>query len=266
LESRLKVLEEIALENEIVLNIEGASSTIPEEKINVNIQQNQPEPDVPINIVSSEIKVNRQILPEDPKRVEDFTDSMKGRRKYKDVADAAQAAFESAAYAAAAARAAVELSRSGSFDSHDKQNSPGSSQPNQSKHTSKIVYNDKIHPNQNSESEEDEIVNNNTTKLDRSMSYSSSDSGNDIMKEAALNSEMKDRRKALGKEIAFDESDDDKIGNEQVWSPNTKKSNEFEKFDSDKFHYEEGSRTEERPRINLANRPLSVRTKRVFGR
>lgn len=38
------------------------------------------------------------------------------RRKYKDVADAAQAAFESAAYAAAAARAAVELSRSESAD------------------------------------------------------------------------------------------------------------------------------------------------------
>lgn len=38
--------------------------------------------------------------------------------KYKDVADAAQAAFESAAYAAAAARAAVELSRSESGGSH----------------------------------------------------------------------------------------------------------------------------------------------------
>lgn len=38
------------------------------------------------------------------------------RRKYRDVADAAQAAFESAAYAAAAARIAVELSRSESSD------------------------------------------------------------------------------------------------------------------------------------------------------
>lgn len=38
------------------------------------------------------------------------------RRKYRDVADAAQAAFESAAYAAAAARIAVELSRSESAD------------------------------------------------------------------------------------------------------------------------------------------------------
>lgn len=47
---------------------------------------------------------------------DEFSDSFKGRKKYKDVADAAQAAFESAAYAAAAARAAVELSR---FQSHD---------------------------------------------------------------------------------------------------------------------------------------------------
>lgn len=40
-----------------------------------------------------------------------FSDSIKIRQKYKDVADAAQAAFEGAEYAAVAARAAVELSR-----------------------------------------------------------------------------------------------------------------------------------------------------------
>lgn len=51
--------------------------------------------------------------------------SLEGRQKYKDVADAAQAAFESAAYAAAAARAAVELSRSESHDPpSDHHNSP----------------------------------------------------------------------------------------------------------------------------------------------
>lgn len=50
---------------------------------------------------------------------ENFSDSMKGRRKYRDVADAAQVAFESAAYAAAAARSVVELSCSESFDPDD---------------------------------------------------------------------------------------------------------------------------------------------------
>lgn len=43
---------------------------------------------------------------------ETFSNSMKARITYRDVADAAEDAFESAAYAAAAARAAVELSQS----------------------------------------------------------------------------------------------------------------------------------------------------------
>lgn len=46
-----------------------------------------------------------------------FSESRKARKKYRDVATAAQEAFESAAYAAAAARAAVELSRAESPDS-----------------------------------------------------------------------------------------------------------------------------------------------------
>lgn len=68
----------------------------------------------------SEIKeeANVHILVNEGKG-DEFSDSLKGRKKYKDVADAAQAAFESAAYAAAAARAAVELSR---FQSHDPDN------------------------------------------------------------------------------------------------------------------------------------------------
>lgn len=54
-------------------------------------------------------------LPNKIEKVLSLSESMKVRRKYKDVADAAQDAFESAAYAAAAARAAVELARSESF-------------------------------------------------------------------------------------------------------------------------------------------------------
>lgn len=53
-------------------------------------------------------------------KMESFSDSMGAPRKYKDVADAAQAAFKSAAYAAAAARAAVELSKSGPHDPNDQ--------------------------------------------------------------------------------------------------------------------------------------------------
>ncbi|KAE8681306.1 putative tbp-1 interacting protein [Hibiscus syriacus] len=54
---------------------------------------------------------------------DDSSYSPKARKKYKDVGDAAQAAFKSAAYAAAAARAAVELSRS-DFHDPDDHNSP----------------------------------------------------------------------------------------------------------------------------------------------
>ncbi|KAK4753525.1 hypothetical protein SAY87_001629 [Trapa incisa] len=53
-----------------------------------------------------------------------LSDSLKVKKKYKDVADAAQAAFESAAYAAAAARAAVELSRSNGSFGPDSPSSP----------------------------------------------------------------------------------------------------------------------------------------------
>lgn len=41
---------------------------------------------------------------------------MEARNKYKDIAGATQAAFESAAYATTIAKAAVELSRSNSHD------------------------------------------------------------------------------------------------------------------------------------------------------
>lgn len=108
LESRMKVLREIASENNIILQLEQVSSTIDEEQVTKQEKQNQQKSEI-----KEEEKVH--ILVNEGKS-DEFSDSFKGRKKYKDVADAAQAAFESAAYAAAAARAAVELSR---FQSHD---------------------------------------------------------------------------------------------------------------------------------------------------
>lgn len=58
---------------------------------------------------------------------DELSGSMKARKRYADVASAAQAAFESAAQAALAARAAVELSKPEPNDSgSDDQSSPGS--------------------------------------------------------------------------------------------------------------------------------------------
>ncbi|KAL2347562.1 hypothetical protein Fmac_001562 [Flemingia macrophylla] len=108
LEIRMKALKDIASENGIVLQLEETSVPI-EEQSNVE-KQNLHEPEKKEESVGN--------LPSRAKD-DELTDSFKGRQKYKDVADAAQAAFESAAYAAAAARAALELSRSESHDPDD---------------------------------------------------------------------------------------------------------------------------------------------------
>ncbi|CAA0833023.1 Regulator of Vps4 activity in the MVB pathway protein [Striga hermonthica] len=101
-ESKMKMLKEIASENNIELQIiEEASVEIKMEHKEIH-EPSHPGP--------------QEDNTEEPSKPEDDLELLSRRRKYRDVADAAQAAFESAAYAAAAARAAVELSRSGSSD------------------------------------------------------------------------------------------------------------------------------------------------------
>ncbi|KAK7368018.1 hypothetical protein VNO80_10040 [Phaseolus coccineus] len=113
LESRIKVLKDIASQNGIVLQLEETTVSV-EEQSEVEMQ-NLHEPE--------KKEENISILPSGGTN-EELTNSFTGGKKYKDVADAAQAAFESAAYAAAAARAALELSRSESHDPSDH-DSPG---------------------------------------------------------------------------------------------------------------------------------------------
>ncbi|XP_059655532.1 uncharacterized protein LOC132302639 [Cornus florida] len=119
LEDRFKVLKEIASENGIDLQVEEPSPKKTEEKLEEDQKQNQPNPNPSANSGDDKLGDGSQILRDDIERVERFSDSVMGKKKYKDVADAAQAAFESAAYAAAAARAAVELSRSESHEPDD---------------------------------------------------------------------------------------------------------------------------------------------------
>ncbi|KAG4175784.1 hypothetical protein ERO13_A11G206400v2 [Gossypium hirsutum] len=87
LESKLKLLQEIATKKGITLHLEEMA---------VEVR----------NLTES-----ANDLPVGKDMDESLSESMKARKKYRDVADAAQEAFVSAAYAAAAARAAVELSR-----------------------------------------------------------------------------------------------------------------------------------------------------------
>ncbi|GAB4828887.1 hypothetical protein Ancab_018547 [Ancistrocladus abbreviatus] len=112
LETRMKVLKEIASENGIILKLEEADS-IAAEDISIKQNRTQPEQDLSNYADSKQPKFNgdSESLPEGIDQVEGFN-SLDARKRYKDVADAAQEAFQSAAYAAAAARAAVELSRS----------------------------------------------------------------------------------------------------------------------------------------------------------
>ncbi|XP_008781099.1 uncharacterized protein LOC103700966 [Phoenix dactylifera] len=103
LENREKVMKEIAAEKGIKLDFGEPSSEVPEEDPSLNQRRNQSQPMV--NLPSDTTHKLSEL-----DRGENL--SLGGRRQYEDVVSAAQAAFESAAYAAVAARAAVELSRS----------------------------------------------------------------------------------------------------------------------------------------------------------
>ncbi|KAL7589510.1 hypothetical protein Lser_V15G37068 [Lactuca serriola] len=103
LECRMKILTDIAKENGIILQLDISSPEIRKEK------------------VVEKKKIENKMS---------FSES----KNYKDVADAAQDAFESAAYAAIAARAVVELARSESFVSDS---SDSNSDENESFHSAK---------------------------------------------------------------------------------------------------------------------------------
>ncbi|OWM89363.1 uncharacterized protein LOC116201894 [Punica granatum] len=121
LESRTKLLREIAAENGIVLHLDDDEPS--EGKMGINSMSESPKPEEPSSSRAQRLgddtgtSLNRRESYE-------LSDSFKSRQKYKGVADAAQAAFESAAYAAAAARAAVELSRSSGPGSPSDPSSP----------------------------------------------------------------------------------------------------------------------------------------------
>lgn len=125
LENRLKVLKEIAAENNIILKFEEDYSIAEEENLKNDQDKHQPKPKVSENLGGEKIGDGLHNFTGKFENMEELSDSIKEKRKYKDVADAAQAAFESAAYAAAAARMAVVLSKSENHDPDD-QNNPSS--------------------------------------------------------------------------------------------------------------------------------------------
>ncbi|XWS30698.1 hypothetical protein CRYUN_Cryun23aG0009600 [Craigia yunnanensis] len=122
LESKLKVLKEIASERGITLHLEAV---VVEEKSDVNEKQDESIARKSAKLGDPEHKYTAYDLPGEINLDENFSESIKARKKYRDVAAAAQEAFESAAYAATAARVAVELSRAEhqDFDPDDESSS-----------------------------------------------------------------------------------------------------------------------------------------------
>lgn len=160
--------------------------------------------------------------------------SMQAKQKYKDVADAAQAAFESAAQAAAAARAAMELSRSQSQDPDDPSTpKPGSGSANKSQEQKKSEVESK--PKQEIEyqnrREEEEAGSKITAEVKNSMPASFSPSRED--------SEMEEQR-APNVETGLDMETETK--------PELTEETQKPSFG-----------------LNLEKKPMSVRTRRVRG-
>ncbi|XP_012077963.1 IST1 homolog [Jatropha curcas] len=116
LESRLKVLQYTASENGIVLHLVEDEPAVEEKREAVQKQKWQESYKSGAKWYDTESEDETYVLTEELMPDEKLSASLKPKKKYRDVAAAALEAFESAAYAAAAARVAVELSRPKSLD------------------------------------------------------------------------------------------------------------------------------------------------------
>ncbi|XP_022945818.1 uncharacterized protein LOC111449950 [Cucurbita moschata] len=226
LEIKMKLLKQIASENGVTLkDLEGyEDSTEMQEKVVAEENKDQPAQETKVEGVF-------QILPEEIEKDSRYADSMRGRRKFKDVADAAQAAFESAAYAAAAARAAVELSQSKSLDQDDLNTL--STKPRKSSETdeSKNIEieleseNKVIHRGSTSiEVEESESP----AELMQPVSSSSSEAGDVSLKDNEIPIEAINIIELLETDLAFDESDVDAGNGESSSSTLEEKNSSFQ--------------------------------------
>ncbi|XP_054825616.1 uncharacterized protein LOC129323086 [Prosopis cineraria] len=240
LERRMKALKEIAAQNSIVLQLEEASSLSFEEQLNAKTQ-NQPE-------LKLREKQDLHILPEGG-NFDWLSDSFKAREKYKDVADAAQAAFESAANAAAAARAAMELYRS---EPHDNDDPSDGTSPQQRKvlngrdpvnAASQLEHNETLSENQGEE-ESDRSA----ERLGKQEYISRSDSGHEVLKQNSvpMNEEVEVEVESQEKELPF--SADMEVGpSSRHQAPNPVSA----------------SKMQSTPQLDLQKRPFSVRTRHV---
>ncbi|KAF7124381.1 hypothetical protein RHSIM_Rhsim12G0082500 [Rhododendron simsii] len=227
---------------------EEESSAATEEKFKTEQKQNHPE-STAISGGSNHRNGFRNLLNE-IESMEGLLVSLKGTRKYKDVTDAAEEAFKSAAYAAAAARAAVELSRSESHDPAD-QNCSGSVHPIQRYHSDSE---DEIHGDEKDEETKEGRIVAHSRPLEDIVCYASDD---ETRNESG--GEQVSRIHELGFDIKH------RLNIMKAWVLGWKQSQRL-KMPKQILVKDPGSRVQSLYRLNAGRRPLSVRTRRAQGR
>ncbi|XP_073158470.1 uncharacterized protein [Henckelia pumila] len=248
LESKIKVLRDIAADNNIVMPNETTAPPIVAEEDEDSRKGSQQ---------------NNSKGRDDVEEAVDFSETPKLRVKYRDVAHAAQAAFESAAYAAAAARAAVQLSRSESTDPDDDPD-PLNHQPRKSSAATFQPTRDekdepkfeKVHPIQSHDWVADQTEN--KTGYKRSLSGTTGDLAADNIKETETSSEegYNIDSKPREREVVFDQSEDE---NDQVMEGSGKY---YPLGNGGGYKNEPNSSAfESSEPLNINRRPISVRTK-----
>lgn len=271
----MKVLEEIASENSIILQLGESSSSTTEGNLKVN-KQKQAQTEI-TSSGGTKLIGDLQMSPEEIEK-DGLSDSVHARKKYRDVADAAQAAFESAANAAEAARAAVELSRSGPHEP-DNQNSHNGGR-NRSQKGEPIQIESRF---KTQEIHQKNVVKEKArvTELKRLVSTSSLES-EETLKVSAASLDAEDPTKQLEKDIVFDESDNESHelhfnseleGEIPTTEDSNKKISKIIQGDLkvDSRHGYSTARATEGPgiqssqRLNIEKGPISVRTRRVRG-
>uniref|UniRef100_A0A1J3EHS8 IST1-like protein n=1 Tax=Noccaea caerulescens TaxID=107243 RepID=A0A1J3EHS8_NOCCA len=247
-EVRMKVLKEIAAENDIVLKLERASSSSTEGTTS----------DVSKAKLTSEDRVEDEIgdgygLSDSAKR---------GKKKYKDVADAAQAAFESAAHAADAARAAVELSQFSPRGPDNRGDIGGGNSSNRSGNKK---------PEQEQEGNDDFSDGEGSSQVHvRSESKTSTSDSEEIIEDVPVMSFREDPVKLLAKDVVIYDSEEE--------TPYGVKTNTTTKFKDEQDlmhglnraatgHVDHMVHSAENPimrKVGLKG-PISVRTRQVRG-
>ncbi|KAL4278464.1 hypothetical protein GQ457_03G012200 [Hibiscus cannabinus] len=190
LQSRRNMLNEIAAENGIALQLHETSVSATNENLDGGKNHGQPQLD------PKGKATNLAGLGDNG-----FSDSPNTRKKYKDVADAAQAAFESAAHAAAAARAAMELSRSDFPDPDDH------SSPDNRRKTVFDIHEPSSKGEETHQGSQAEDLNHSSKISSPSSSTESLEANLDMMRTMSL--DEVDPIKLLEKDVVIYESDDD---------------------------------------------------------